>query len=58
MQKRQYVNALKLIYIFKRKNRKRGELSRVNKAYFRVLRKYGHKGWVELARNQKQNICN
>ena len=50
-EKRYYANALKLLYVFKHKNRKRGILTRTNKAFYKVLIRYGQNEWLELVRS-------
>lgn len=52
-QKRYYANAMKLLYIFRHKKRRRGILSRTNKAYALMYTRYGHEGWLEFVRNNK-----
>ena len=52
--KRDYALALKTMYSISHKNRQRGIHTRTNKAFYYVLKRYGHDAWVELGK--KQNI--
>jgi hypothetical protein len=45
------INLLKMVHIRNKTYTKRGQWSRVNKALYMVLRKYGHEAWVIAARN-------
>ena len=50
--KRHFALALKLMYLLHHKKRLRGLNTRTNKAFYNVLKKYGHDAWVQLGKSQ------